>query len=184
MNGMLWLADVRKRYSDSKDQCDRAIAQVPSEQWTHQLGPESNSIATIMLHMSGNMLSRWTDFLTTDGEKPNRDRDGEFDNPTALTKEQILDRWEKGWACLFAALDGLTEEDLDRTITIRTKPMLASAAVSRQLQHYGVHTGQIVLLAKHLVGPAQWKTLSVARGASKAFNEAMARGEDPHAKPA
>lgn len=182
MNGTLWLADVRKRYSDSKDQCDRAIAQVPFEQWTHQLGPESNSIATIMLHMSGNMLSRWTDFLTTDGEKPNRDRDGEFDNPTALTKEQVLDRWEQGWACLFAALDGLTEEDLDRTITIRTKPMLASAAVSRQLQHYGVHTGQIVLLAKHLVGPTEWKTLSVARGASKAFNEAMARGEAPHAK--
>lgn len=182
MNGMLWLADVRQRYADSKAQCDRAIAQVPFEQWTHQLGPESNSIATIMLHMAGNMLSRWTDFLTTDGEKPNRDRDGEFENPTGLTREQLLARWEEGWACLFAALDGLTEDDLDRSITIRTKPMLVSAAISRQLQHYGVHTGQIVLLAKHLVGGANWKTLSVARGASKAFNEAMARGEDPGPK--
>lgn len=179
MNGTLWLADVRKRFSDSKDQCDRALAQVPFERWTHQLGPESNSIATIMLHMAGNMLSRWTDFLTTDGEKPDRDRDAEFENPEALSREQLLARWEAGWACLFSAIDPLTDADLDRTVTIRTKPLLVSAAITRQVQHYGVHTGQIVLLAKHLVGES-WSTLSVARGASKAFNQAMAGGEGEH----
>ena len=181
MNGAAWLADARKRFVESKSQCDRALAQVPFEQWTHQLDPLSNSIATILLHMSGNMLSRWSDFLTSDGEKPDRDRDGEFVNPRELTREQLLDRWERGWACLFAALDGLTPDDLDRTVTIRTKPLTVHSAINRQLQHCGVHQGQIVLLAKHLVGE-RWSTLSVARGASKAFNAAMASGEDPHAK--
>ena len=181
MNGALFLADVRKRYAESKEQCDGALAQVPFERWTHQLDPLSNSIATIMLHMAGNMLSRWTDFLTTDGEKPGRDRDGEFDNPSALSREQVVARWEAGWACLFAAIDGLTPDDLERTVTIRTKPLLVHAALTRQLQHYALHQGQIVLLAKHLVGE-RWNTLSVARGASKAFNQQMASGADPHAK--
>lgn len=178
MNGEAWLKDTRKRFSESKDQCDRALAQLMFEQWLHQLGPESNSIATIMLHMAGNMLSRWTDFLTSDGEKPDRDRDAEFDNPTTLTREALLARWESGWACLFAAIDPLTEADLDRTVTIRTRPLLVSAALTRQLQHYGVHTGQIVLLAKHLAG-AQWNTLSVKRGGSRAFNQSMASVSDP-----
>ncbi len=181
MNGTLWLADARKRFVESKSQYDRALAQVPFERWTYQLDPFSNSIATILLHVSGNMLSRWSDFLTTDGEKPDRDRDAEFANPRELTREQLLDRWERGWACLFAALDGLTEADLDRTVTIRTKPLTVYSAINRQLQHYGVHQGQVVLLAKHLVGE-KWSTLSVARGASKAFNDAMASGADPHAK--
>ncbi len=182
MAGRLVVDAFVREFQKTRQLCDRSIAQLSDAQLHARLDAEANSVAMLMQHLAGNMRSRWTDFLTTDGEKPNRDRDGEFDNPTALTKEQLLARWEQGWACLFAALDGLTEEDLDRSITIRTKPMLVSAAISRQLQHYGVHTGQIVLLAKHLVGPANWKTLSVARGASKAFNEAMARGEDPDAK--
>jgi len=174
MNGTAYLTDVVKRFRELQQQCDRAISQVPYEQWSRRLDPGSNSIVTIMLHLSGNMISRWTDFLTTDGEKPTRDRDSEFEDPTALSREALLARWERGWACLFEALAALGEADLDRVVTIRSQPHSVVEAINRQLTHYGAHTGQIVFLCKHLAGPS-WRTLSIPRGGSAAFNEQMTK---------
>jgi hypothetical protein len=179
MNGDLYLADARKRFREAQAQCDRALAQVPVERWTHRLDPESNSLATLMLHLSGNMLSRWTDFLTSDGEKPDRDRDAEFEDPGAFDPEALRARWERGWACLFGALEGLTAADLDRTVAIRNEPHTVLEAINRQLAHYPYHAGQLVLLAKHLA-PGPWQTLSVARGGSRSHNAAM-MGNRPQA---
>jgi hypothetical protein len=172
MDGNTYLADAIKRFRESQTQCDRAIAQVPFERWSHRLDPESNSIATLMLHLSGNMLSRWTDFLATDGEKPDRNRDSEFEDPDTLSREALVRRWSGGWACLFATLSALTEADLARTVTIRSQPLTVMEAINRQLTHYAHHAGQIVLLAKHLAG-REWQTLSVPRHGSAAFNAAM-----------
>jgi hypothetical protein len=168
VNGAAYLADVKKWFRQSKEQCDGALAQVPFERWSHRIDPGSNSLVTLMLHLSGNMLSRWSDFLDSDGEKPTRDRDLEFED-MALAREDLLARWESGWACLFGALEGLTEADLDRTITIRSQPLGVVSAINRQLAHYAHHAGQMVMLAKHLAGPG-WRTLSVPRGGSAAFN--------------
>ena len=171
MNGERWLADCLKRFRELKSQCDRALAQVPFERWGERLDPDSNSLVTLVLHLSGNMRSRWTDFLASDGEKPDRDRDAEFED-AALDRDALLARWEDGWSRLFGALESLTEADVERTILIRAQPHTVVEAVNRQLTHYGVHTGQIVLLAKHMAGPA-WNTLSVPRGGTAAFNERM-----------
>ncbi|HEX4825781.1 MAG TPA: DUF1572 family protein [Candidatus Polarisedimenticolaceae bacterium] len=176
MNGTAYLTDVIERFRELRRQCDRAIAQVAYDQWSHRLDPGSNSIVTLMLHLSGNMLSRWTDFLTTDGEKPTRDRDSEFEDPASLSREDLLARWERGWACLFDALTSLAETDLDRDVTIRSEPHSVVEAINRQLTHYGAHTGQIVFLAKHLAGP-KWRTLSIPRGGSSAFNEQLTKGK-------
>jgi hypothetical protein len=162
VNGTAYLTDVVQRFQELRQQCDRAIAQVPYEQWGRRIGPESNSIVTLMLHLSGNMLSRWTDFLTSDGEKPTRDRDAEFEDPASLSREALEARWEQGWACLFGALKALSEPDLDRVVTIRSQPLPVVEAIHRQLTHYAVHTGQIIFLAKHLAGP-NWQTLSIPR---------------------
>ncbi len=172
MNGAAYLSDVVQRFRELEKQCNRAIEQVPHEQWSRRLDPGSNSIATLMLHLSGNMLSRWTDFLTTDGEKPDRNRDAEFEDPASLSHEALLARWSEGWACLFQALSALGEADLDGKVLIRSQPHSVVEAINRQLTHYGAHTGQIVFLAKHFAGPA-WKTLSVPRGGSAEFNAAM-----------
>jgi len=174
MNGALYLDDVTKRFCEVRTQCDRALAQVPFERWSHRLDPESNSLVTLMLHMAGNMISRWTDFLTSDGEKPNRNRDAEFEDPDTLDDAALRTHWERGWTCLFDALAPLTDADLERTVTIRSQPHSVIEAINRQLAHYAQHAGQIVFLAKHLTGE-QWKTLSVARKGSAAFNEAMAK---------
>jgi uncharacterized damage-inducible protein DinB len=174
MNGTLYLADVRKRFRETQTQCERALAQVPFELWSHRLGPESNSIATLLLHMSGNMVSRWTDFLSTDGEKPDRNRDAEFEDPEALSQQALLERWRRGWACLFEALSGLSEGDLERTVTIRSQPHTVIEAINRQVAHYAQHVGQVVLLAKHFAG-SQWQTLSIPRHGSAAFNASMAK---------
>ena len=171
MNGDLYLADVLKRFREARIQCDRALAQVPAERWAHQLDPESNSLATLMLHLSGNMLSRWTDFRTTDGEKADRDRDAEFEDPGTFDPVALRDRWERGWACLFGTLEGLTAADLDRTVTIRHEPHTVLEAINRQLAHYPYHAGQLVFLAKHLRRDS-WQSLSVARGGSVAYNAA------------
>ncbi|MEO8503905.1 MAG: DUF1572 family protein [Acidobacteriota bacterium] len=172
MDGSLYLADVVKRFRDAQKQCDRAIAQVPFERWNHRLDPESNSIVTLMLHLSGNMLSRWSGFLTSDGEKPDRNRDAEFEDPETLSQDALLARWASGWSCLFDAMSGLTEADLDRTITIRAQPLSVVEAINRQVAHYAQHAGQLVFLCKHLAG-GQWKTMSIARRGSDAFNAAM-----------
>ena len=172
MNGAAYLSDVIQRFRELEKQCNRAIEQVPRDQWSRRLDPGSNSLVTLMLHLSGNMISRWTNFLTSDGEKPDRNRDAEFEDPASLSHDALLARWAEGWTCLFRALSALTEADLDRTVLIRSQPHSVVEAISRQLTHYGAHTGQIVFLAKHLAGSA-WKTLSVPRGGSARFNAAM-----------
>ena len=174
MNRTAYLADAIKRFREAQTQSDRAMAQVPFDLWNHRLDPDSNSINTLMLHLSGNMLSRWTDFLQSDGEKPHRNRDSEFEDPEGLSQQALLERWSRGWACLFEALSGLTESDLERAITIRSQQLSVVEAINRQLTHYAYHTGQIVFLSKHLAGQ-QWQTLSIPRHGSAAFNAAMTK---------
>ena len=154
---------------------ERAMAQVTDEQLVAVLDGEMNSIAVIVKHMAGNMRSRWTDFLTSDGEKPDRNRDSEFVEAPA-TREALLALWEEGWQCLFGALEPLSEEDLQRTVTIRGEAHSVMQAINRQVAHYSLHCGQIIFLAKHFRG-AGWKSLSVPRGASAQFNEKVLRGE-------
>ena len=169
MNAAAYLSDVTKRFHELQQQCDKAIAQVPYEFWSRRLDPDSNSIETLMLHLSGNMRSRWTNFLTSDGEKPDRNRDSEFED-AALSRDELLDRWAHGWKCLFDALAALTPDDLDRTVTIRKEQHTVVEAINRQLTHYGAHSGQLVFLAKHLAGN-RWQTLSIPRRGSAQFNE-------------
>jgi hypothetical protein len=169
MNGARYLEDVTARFREARTQCDRALAQVPFASWGQRLDPESNSLTTLVLHLSGNMISRWTDFLTADGEKPDRDRDAEFEDPAGLSQDALLERWSRGWSCLFDALSALTESDLERQVTIRSQPHSVVEAINRQLAHYALHTGQIIFLAKHLAG-GQWRTLSIPRGGSAAWN--------------
>lgn len=155
-----------REFAKTKLLADRAIAQLGDAQLQVQLDRESNSVAMVMMHMAGNMRSRWTDFLTTDGEKPWRRRDAEFEPPD-LSREALGAAWEEGWAVLFAALARLTDDDLARTVTIRGEEQSVLAALARQLGHYAGHAFQIVFLAKHLQGPA-WTTLSIPRGQSVA----------------
>lgn len=154
---------------------ERAMAQVSDEQLFVAPDAESNSIALIVKHLAGNMRSRWTDFLTTDGEKPWRNRDSEFEEPAA-TREALLEQWQQGWACLYAALEPLTDADLTRTITIRGEPHSVMQAINRQVAHYSYHVGQIVFLARHLAN-TQWTSLSVPRKQSAEFNRKVASGE-------
>jgi hypothetical protein len=145
-----------------------AIAQVPPGRWSETLGPEENSVAVVMKHLAGNMRSRWREFLTTDGEKPDRDRDGEFEAGEADTPEAVRARWDEGWGMVFAAIEPLGEEDLGRVVTIRGEPHTVLQAVNRQLSHYSYHVGQIVLLARHFAGPG-WRSLSIPKGKSREF---------------
>lgn len=145
------------------------------EQFVVKLDPEMNSVALIVKHMVGNMRSRWTDFLTTDGEKVWRNRDDEFVAPPE-TRDAVMKLWERGWACVFEAIEPLTAEDLGRTVTIRGEPHSVMQAINRQLAHYPYHCGQIVFLAKHLK-QANWKSLSVPRNKSLEFNARVAAGE-------
>ena len=151
------------------------MAQVADSQLYVVLDDESNSIAVLVKHMAGNMLSRWTDFLTTDGEKPNRNRDSEFMDPPS-TRTALMEYWEKGWDCLFAALQPLTDDDLGRAIAIRGEKHSVMQAINRQVAHYSYHCGQIVLLAKYLRRDS-WKTLSVARGNSEEWNRKVQAGQ-------
>ncbi|HUL80196.1 MAG TPA: DUF1572 family protein [Vicinamibacteria bacterium] len=159
--GALYLADARTRFDEARSQAERALAQVPFERWRERLDPGSNSLVTLMLHVSGNQLSRWTDFLTSDGEKPGRDRDAEFEDPS-LSREELLARWERGWAALFSAIDSLRESDLTKTVLIRSEPHSVVQAINRQIAHYADHVGQMVFLAKHLAGTA-WQHQSMPR---------------------
>lgn len=163
-----YLAEAVAGMRALKDQADKAIAQVNDEELLRQLDDEANSIAVIMRHVAGNIRSRWTDFLTTDGEKPNRERDGEFEAPPSRERAAILAEWESAWAVLFATFGRLTTADLLRTVTIRGEPHSVMRAIERQSRHYASHVGQIVLLAKHWKGSA-WKTLSIPRGKSKEY---------------
>lgn len=160
-----------KRFEYYKMLGDQSFEQLSDEQIFWQLNEESNSVAVIVKHIAGNMLSRWTNFLTEDGEKPWRNRDEEFIN-TFKTKSEVLDYWEKGWKCLFDALHQINEENLDTIIYIRNQPHSVIDAVFRQLAHYPYHIGQIVFIAKMLKNE-DWKTLSIARNKSEDFNNEM-----------
>lgn len=151
------------------------MAQIQDEQLQVALDPESNSIAVIVKHMAGNMRSRWMDFLTSDGEKPDRNRDSEFESPPA-TRAELMRLWEWGWEFVFRALEPLTDTDLARIVRIRTEPYSVHEAIQRQIAHYAYHVGQIVFLAKHFQS-TQWKSLSIPRGKSKDFDLKVARGE-------
>ena len=170
-----YIADALSLFRFYKRLGERAIEQVSDEQLFAMLDPEANSIAIIVKHMAGNMRSRWTDFLTSDGEKPNRDRDGEFVDPPA-TRAALLAEWENGWACLLAAIEPLADADLGRAITIRGEAHSVMQAINRQLAHYPHHVGQIVLLAKHFASD-HWQSLSVPRNQSAEFNRKVAAGE-------
>ena len=158
-----------------KKLAERAMNQVTEEQLYATLDGEMNSIAVVVKHMAGNMRSRWTDFLTTDGEKPDRDRDGEFVNPPA-TREALLQVWEDGWRLVFQALERLSDSDLGRTVTIRGEAHSVMQAVNRQMAHYANHVGQIVLLAKHFARE-RWQSLTVPRNRSTEFNRKVAAGD-------
>ena len=164
--------DLLRHY---KTLAERAMDQITDEQLYATLDGEMNSIAVVVKHMAGNMRSRWTDFLTTDGEKPDRDRDGEFVNPPA-TREALLQVWEDGWRLVFQALERLSDSDLGRTVTIRGEAHSVMQAVNRQMAHYANHVGQIVLLAKHFARE-RWQSLTVPRNRSTEFNRKVAAGD-------
>lgn len=159
-------------FHQSKKLAERAMEQITDENLFISLDPETNSIAVIVKHLSGNMRSRWTDFLTTDGEKPDRNRDGEFIDPPE-TRQAMLESWSDGWSRLFAALESLSEADLVRTVTIRGEPHSVMQAINRQVAHYSLHVGQIVLLARHFAGH-RWKSLSIPKNQSVEFNRHLA----------
>ena len=164
-----FLEDTILQLRKYKGLADGAIAQVADGDLFHSVDAESNSIAIVMKHVSGNMRSRWTDFLTTDGEKPSRDRDSEFEADAGDTRAAIGARWEEGWRLLFAAVEALSPADLSKTVAIRGEPHSVLQAIQRQLTHYAYHVGQIVFLARHFAGP-RWRSLSIPKGRSKEFD--------------
>ncbi|HBT72515.1 MAG TPA: DUF1572 domain-containing protein [Lysinibacillus sp.] len=166
-----YLQVVQKRFNNVKEQGDKALAQLEEAQLHWAYNEESNSIAVIVKHVSGNMISRWTDFLTTDGEKSTRNRDDEFMD-SLHTKEAMLVAWEKGWQVFLDALASLTESDLQRYVTIRGEQLAVIDAIERQMAHYAQHVGQIIYIAKQVKGSA-WQTLSIPKGQSQAFTESM-----------
>ncbi len=170
-----YVTDSIAIFRQFKKLAEAALAQVSDEQLDTALDPESNSLAIIVKHLAGNMRSRWTDFLTSDGEKPDRNRDSEFEEPPA-TRAKLLRLWDEGWNRLFGALESLTDADLGRTITIRGEAHSVMQAINRQVAHYSYHCGQIVFLAKHLQS-GNWRCLSVPRKKSNEFNQKVRAGE-------
>jgi hypothetical protein len=178
-------ADLDKAYLDDailqfrkyKVLADKAIAQVTDADLFRAPDPESNSIAVILKHISGNMRSRWTDFLTTDGEKPDRDRDTEFEIDGGDSKARVMERWEEGWKLLFEALEALSPDDLLRTVAIRGEAHTVLQALQRQLTHYAYHVGQVVYVSRHYTG-SRWKSLSIPKGKSREFD--VARDGKPY----
>ena len=176
------MTDFRAHYIDEafrslrghKRLADGAIAQLDDEQFFNAPDPESNSVAIVVKHLAGNMRSRFADFLTTDGEKPDRNRDREFLIDSDAKREELLSSWEQNWQLVFETLNSLHPDDLERTVTIRGEPHSVLQAINRQVAHYAYHVGQIVFLAKHWKG-AGWKTLSVPKGQSEQYNAKMPR---------
>ncbi len=165
------LAACIDEFRKTKLTAERCFAQLADEELHVRINPHQNSIAVIIQHMAGNMLSRWTDFLTSDGEKPGRDRESEFVEGR-LPRVELMQRWERGWAALFAALEPLADADLARIVHIRNEPHTVFQAINRQTAHYNLHLGQIQLIAKHLRGEA-WQYLSIPPGGSKEYNARM-----------
>jgi hypothetical protein len=169
--GAAYLDEVRRALRGHKRLAEGALAQLRDDELFLQLDPESNSAAVLMKHISGNIRSRLTHFLTADGEKPDRHRDQEFEIAASTTRAQLMEMWEAAWKVAFDTIASLNPADLERTVTIRGEPLTALQAVHRAVAHYAYHVGQIVFLAKHIRG-AEWKTLSIARGQSEQFNAA------------
>lgn len=167
-----YFEDALSSLRSGKKLADKAIAQLKDEEFFVTLDKESNSIAVIMKHMAGNMFSRWTDFLNSDGEKPNRNRDMEFVIEPETTKDDVIDYWERGWKCVFEALEPLHPEDLEKTVKIRGEEHTIVEAINRQMMHYSYHVGQIVFLAKHFRS-TEWTSLSIPRNRSAEFNASM-----------
>lgn len=155
-------------FHKQKSQGERAMAQLSDSQLLETIDPEANSIAVIVKHLHGNMRSRWTDFLTSDGEKPDRQRDDEFITTSSTSRESVMRWWDEGWAFVFSALNGLTPSDLGTTVRVRGEELSVMSAILRQIDHYAQHVGQIVLLAKHARGP-DWQSLSIPRGKSEEY---------------
>ena len=175
----IYLRDIARTFRNQKTLADRAIAQVSDAALHVVLDPEANSIAVIVKHLAGNLRSRFTDFLTTDGEKPSRNRDAEFEMPVQVSREEILNDWEAAWGVALDAVDRLTPADLERTVHIRGEAFIVIEALHRLATHAAYHAGQIVLLAKHLQG-ADWTSLSIPRnqsaGAAGTFKKSIIRG--------
>lgn len=163
-----------REFKRAKTLADAAMAQVTAEQFFAAPSEGDNSIAVIIKHVGGNLLSRWTDFLTSDGEKPGRNRDLEFEIIAGDTQQSLVHEWESGWAALFSALEPLNDTDLDRTVLIRGEPLTVWQAINRQLTHYSYHVGQIVYVAKHYAG-SSWHSLSIPKGKSAEFNAKPAK---------
>ena len=170
-----YIEDSLAVFRQYKKLAEGAMEQVSDQELVAVLDPEMNSIAQTVKHMAGNMRSRWTDFLTSDGEKPDRNRDSEFIAPPA-TRTHLLEVWERGWQAAFGALGPLTDADLSRQVTIRGEPHSVMQAINRQIAHYSYHVGQIVLLAKHFRGE-NWRSLSIPRNRSAEFNQRVASGQ-------
>ena len=166
-------ADTLQSFRNYKKLAERALEQVSDDDFFRQIDPESNSVAIIVKHIAGNLHSRWRDFLTTDGEKPDRCRDGEFIAFDNDSRESLMQFWETGWQTLFDAIEPISPTDFDKTVTIRGEPHTVVEAINRQLTHYPMHIGQLILLAKHFRS-AEWKTLSVPRNRSAEFNKFLA----------
>jgi hypothetical protein len=166
--GAAYLADALRSFRSYKKLAEEALAQTSDEDVFRRIDPEANSIAVLIKHMAGNMRSRWTNFLTTDGEKPDRDRDREFEIDAGTTRAEVMTWWEQGWQCVFDAVAPLKPEDLGRKVFIAGREHTAMQAITRQLLHYAGHVNQIVLLAKHFRG-AGWKSLSIPKGQSKSY---------------
>lgn len=171
-----YIQDSLALFRQYKKMAEKAIDQVTDEELHATLDPEANSIAVIMKHITGNMRSRWRDFLTSDGEKPDRHRDTEFEMPDKFSRPQLMEMWERGWKYVFDALEPLTDADLTRTVYIRSEPHSVMQAINRQIAHYAGHIGQIVFLAKHFRSK-EWKTLSIPRGKSEEFLRRVQAGE-------
>jgi len=183
MNNQLaqhYLTDALQTFRDYKKLAERAFEQISEEDFFKTIDDESNSIAVNMKHMAGNMLSRWTDFLNTDGEKPERNRDIEFVMLPGTTKDDMIAYWDIGWKCVFDAVEPLKPEDLMRTIRIRGQDYTVVQAINRQLAHYAYHVGQIVYLAKHFKS-SDWQSLSVPRNKSAEFNAHLEEKMKEHA---
>ena len=165
-------ADALSSFRNYKKLAERAIDQVSDQEFFATIDEEANSIALIVKHIAGNLRSRWSDFLTTDGEKPDRNRDTEFE-VIGDTREYLMKFWEDGWKILFGSVESLKPDDFSRTVTIRGESHTVIEAINRQLTHYAYHVGQIVFLAKHFRS-AEWKTLSIAKNRSVEFNERLA----------
>ncbi len=173
-----YLEEAGRQMRGHKRMGEGAMAQLRDDDFFLALDPESNSVAILVKHLAGNMRSRFTDLLTTDGEKPDRFRDREFEVSGATTRAEVMRWWEEGWACVLAALDALKPEDVMRTVTIRGEPHTVLQATNRQIAHYAAHIGQIVFLAKHLRS-SQWKTLTIPRGKSEEFKKVVPKTSKP-----